>query len=192
MLAFDAVDDPASNVPRVDDVGGEDLIRVRQKEVGPRQVGRAPLVERQSIEQMMASSREHSEQDIVRLPPDEERSIVHQALTDHFRKTLDEPIPALGNQTPRKAVKTAKGRKKVIAWLKMLENQSAQQRPEEAPTTSRGCGENSALATSGGDRIEAGRSAMRKGFGVWGSAWRTRSRLLGQNLCGRFWWYGSL
>ena len=61
-------------------------------------LARAPLVERQSIEQMMASSREHSEQDIVRLPPDEERSIVHQALTDHFRKTLDEPIPALGGQ----------------------------------------------------------------------------------------------
>jgi len=82
------------------------------------QAGIAPLVERQSIEQMMASSREHSEQDIVRLPPDEERSIVHQALTDHYRNTLDEPIPALGNQTPREAVKTAKGRKKVIAsWL---------------------------------------------------------------------------
>jgi hypothetical protein len=52
---------------------------------------------------MMASSREHSEHDIVRLPPDEERIIVHQALTDHYRNTLDEPIPALGNQTPRKA-----------------------------------------------------------------------------------------
>ena len=118
-------------------------------------LARAPLVERQSIEQMMASSREHSEQDIVRLPPDEERSIVHQALTDHFRKTLDEPNPALGGQTPREAVKTAKGR---IAWLKMLENKSAQERSEDP-----GCGENSALATSGGDRIEAGRSAMRKG-----------------------------
>ena len=74
---------------------------------------------------------EHSEQDIVRLPPDKERSIVHQALTDHFRKTLDDPIPALKHKTPRKAVQTAKGRKKVIAWLKMLENQSAQQRPED-------------------------------------------------------------
>ena len=94
-------------------------------------LARTPLVERQSIEQIMASSREHSEQDIVRLPPDEERSIVHQALTDHYRKTLDEPIPALGNQTPREAVKTAQGRKKVIAWLKMLENQSAQQGPED-------------------------------------------------------------
>ena len=66
-------------------------------------LARAPRVERQSIEQMMASSREHSEQDIVCLPPDEERSIVHQALTDHYRKTLDEPIPALGNQTPAAA-----------------------------------------------------------------------------------------
>ena len=94
-------------------------------------LARAPLVERQSIEQMMASSREHSEQDIVRLPPDEERSIVRQALTDHYRNTLDEPIPVLGNQTPRKAVKTAKGRKKVIAWLKILENQSARQGPED-------------------------------------------------------------
>jgi hypothetical protein len=40
---------------------------------------------------------------------------------------LDEPIPSLGNQSPRKAAKTAKGREKVIAWLKMLENHSAQQ-----------------------------------------------------------------
>ena len=71
---------------------------------------------------MMASSREHSEQDIVRLPPDEERSIVHQAPTDHDRNTLDEPIPALGNQTPRKAVKTAKGRKKVIKGDRVAED----------------------------------------------------------------------
>jgi hypothetical protein len=34
--------------------------------------------------------------------------------------------------------------------------------------TSRGCGENSALAASGGDRIETGSSAMRKGFYVLG------------------------
>ena len=151
-----------------------------------------PLVERQSIEQMMASSREHSEQDIVRLPPDEERSIV-QALTDHFRKTLDEPIPALGGQTPRKAVKTAKGRKKVIAWLNMLENQSARRVPRIrwAPTTSRGCGENSALATSGGDRIEAGVRQC-------GKARHLRQRMAnappspGPKSRGRFWWYGSL
>ena len=40
---------------------------------------------------------------------------------------------------------------------------AAASRGSDGPTTSGGCGENSALATSGGDRIEAGRSAMRKG-----------------------------
>ena len=79
---------------------------------------------------------------------------------DHYRKTLDEPIPALGGQTPRKAVKTAKGRKKVIAWLKMLGERmisAASRGFGGRPTISRGCGENSALATSGGDRIWTGR-----------------------------------
>jgi hypothetical protein len=89
---------------------------------------RAPLIERQTVEQMMASARERpSAQDALRLPPNEERRIIHQGLTDHYRRTLDEPIPSLGNQSPRKAAKTGKGREKVIGWLKMLENHSAQQ-----------------------------------------------------------------
>ena len=89
---------------------------------------RAPLIERQTVEQMMASPRDRSSaQDAPRLPPDEERRIIHQGLTDHYRRTLDEPIPSLGNQSPRKAAKTGKGREKVIGWLKMLENHSAQQ-----------------------------------------------------------------
>jgi hypothetical protein len=87
---------------------------------------RAPLVERQTVEQMMALSHDRSSaQDAPRLPPDEERRIIHQSLTDHYRRTLDKPIPSLGNQSPRKAVKTGKGREKVIGWLKMLENHSA-------------------------------------------------------------------
>ena len=32
------------------------------------------------------------------------------ALTDHYRRTLDDPIPALGNVSPRKAARTARGR----------------------------------------------------------------------------------
>ena len=72
---------------------------------------RAPLIERQTVEQMMASPRDRSSaQDALRLPPNEERRIIHQGLTDHYRRTLDEPIPSLGNQSPRKAAKTRKGR----------------------------------------------------------------------------------
>ena len=55
---------------------------------------RAPLIERQTVEQMMASPRDRSSaQDALRLPPNEERRIIHQGLTDHYRRTLDEPIP---------------------------------------------------------------------------------------------------
>ena len=55
---------------------------------------RAPLVERQTVEQMMALSRDRSSaQHALRLPPDEERRIIHQSLTDHYRRTLDERIP---------------------------------------------------------------------------------------------------
>ena len=80
----------------------------------------APLIE------MMASPRDRSSaQDAPHLPPNEERRIIHQGLTDHYRRTLDEPIPSLGNLSPRKAAKTGKGREKAIDWLKMLENHSA-------------------------------------------------------------------
>ena len=88
----------------------------------------APLIERQTVEQMMASPPDRSSaRDALGLPPNEERHIIHQGLTAHYRRTLDEPIPSRGNQSPRKAAKTRKGREKVIAWLKMLENHSAQQ-----------------------------------------------------------------
>ena len=46
-------------------------------------------------------------------------------LAAAYRQTLDEPIPSLDNQSPRKAAKKGKGREKVIAWLKMLENHAA-------------------------------------------------------------------
>jgi hypothetical protein len=77
---------------------------------------------------MMASSREHSEHDIVRLPPDEERIIVHQALTDHYRNALHEPTPAPGNQTPRKSGQDCE---RPEEGDRVAENQSAQQRPED-------------------------------------------------------------
>ena len=46
-------------------------------------------------------------------------------LDEHYRATLDQPIGMLGNVTPRAAVKTKKGREKVVEWLKHLEIGSA-------------------------------------------------------------------
>jgi hypothetical protein len=59
------------------------------------------------------------------LSPDEERALIHQGIDDHYRGLLDQPIPALGGKSPRAAAKTPKGREKVAAWLKTLENHSA-------------------------------------------------------------------
>lgn len=85
-------------------------------------------VERQTVEQVMASAdRTGGKTEKPMISPEEEREIVHETLTDHYTRVLDEVVPPFGNTTPRKAVKSAKGREKVIVWLKMLENHSAQQ-----------------------------------------------------------------
>ena len=89
-----------------------------------------PLAERVDLERMLAAERPPPEPS--GLSPEEERALVHQGLDDHYRRVLDEPIPALGGKSPRAAAKTAKGREKVAAWLKMLENHSAR-RPAGDP-----------------------------------------------------------
>jgi hypothetical protein len=94
---------------------------------------RTPLIERQTVEQMISRSprRPTGSSEPPPLPPDEMKRIVHQGMTDHYRRTLDEPIPALGNRLPRQAVKTARGKDKVIAWLKMLENSTGRRDPDD-------------------------------------------------------------
>ncbi|MGK7863085.1 hypothetical protein [Falsiroseomonas sp. E2-1-a4] len=87
---------------------------------------RAPLLERVDLDHMLAEGKGSPRQGSG-LPPEIEREVFSKALDDHYRRVLDEPIPALGNRTPRAAVKTAKGRDKVVAWLKLLENGGARQ-----------------------------------------------------------------
>jgi hypothetical protein len=40
----------------------------------------------------------------------------------HYRRVMEEPLPAIGNISPREAVASAEGRERVIGWLKYLEN----------------------------------------------------------------------
>jgi hypothetical protein len=65
----------------------------------------------------------------LELPPEEERRLIHASLDRHYRHTLETPVPALGNLTPREAARTAKGRAKVVAWIKMLENHASHEDP---------------------------------------------------------------
>ena len=83
------------------------------------------LTEIETLEQVMAGrdGDEHLDQ-ASDLPAELQAELVHGALTDHYRKTLDEPIPALGDLSPRAAAQTAAGRRKVADWLKHIENQT--------------------------------------------------------------------
>jgi hypothetical protein len=83
----------------------------------------APLTERQTVEQVMANRpAKRTKGASSSIPPEEERRIVQASLDAHYREQLDEPVPMLGDITPRQAAATAGGRKKLAAWLKLLEN----------------------------------------------------------------------
>lgn len=85
-----------------------------------------PLVEARTVAQLMASPRaEESEELSSGLSPDEERAVLQANMDRYYMNLLDESVPTLGNMTPRRAAKSAKGREKLVAWLKLLENGAA-------------------------------------------------------------------
>lgn len=57
--------------------------------------------------------------------PEEQAAMILAVMDRHYRETLRQPVPALGNKTPVQAVKTKVGRARVIAWLKELERNTA-------------------------------------------------------------------
>ena len=85
------------------------------------------LTEHTDMDQMLAEERPPPAP--TGLSPEQERALVHQGMDEHYRRVLDEPIPALGGKSPRAAAKTPKGREKVAAWLKTLENHAAYRPP---------------------------------------------------------------
>lgn len=84
---------------------------------------RSPLTEIQTAEQAMAESA-GGPSEPTGVSPEEANRIVRDTLDAHYRETLDLPVKMLGGVSPRAAARTAKGREKVVVWLKYLENQS--------------------------------------------------------------------
>ena len=86
-----------------------------------------PVVEAKTVEEMMDSPAAKGE--LPQLPgvsPEEERKFVHESLDRHYRAVLDQPVPALGDVSPRDSAKTTDGRERLVGWLKGLENANAQ------------------------------------------------------------------
>ena len=84
-----------------------------------------PLTTIRTIEQLMAE-REAGPAPSAddEIPPEVAAQITREYMDRHYRETLDAPVPALGGKSPRQAARTPAGRKKVIEWLKLIENRS--------------------------------------------------------------------
>lgn len=93
-----------------------------------------PLTEIRTLAQMLADDAGHNEQDEgPDLPPGEVERVVHEMLAREYGKALDQPVPMLGDRTPRALARTKAGRPKVAEWLKYLENGSAKSRETGDP-----------------------------------------------------------
>jgi len=83
-----------------------------------------PSVKTETVDQIMAS-RDTAQPKEFDISEEERCAIIHEQMDRHYRDVLDQPVPMLGNETPRAAVKTDSGRIKVVDWLKMMENRTA-------------------------------------------------------------------
>lgn len=50
--------------------------------------------------------------------------MLREQMREHWRAWLDQPIPALGNKSPRQCARTPQGREKLEALLLDFENRS--------------------------------------------------------------------
>lgn len=72
-----------------------------------------------AIKEHRASGRSAKSDEV---PEDVQREVVGQYLRDYYARWLDDKIPALGGKSPRKAVRTKRGRAQVAELLKDIEN----------------------------------------------------------------------
>lgn len=84
-----------------------------------------PLTEIETIEQAAQNRKGPPPPEPV-IPPEMATELIHGVLDKHYRETLDQPVEMLGNLTPHEATQSAQGRKKLVEWLKLIENRSAQ------------------------------------------------------------------
>lgn len=85
----------------------------------------APLAEIQTVEQMRAAApRGGAATPEPPIPPEAQAELAHGMLDRQYRSLLDEPVPMLGDRTPRAAARSARGRRDLAVWLKHLENRS--------------------------------------------------------------------
>jgi hypothetical protein len=69
-----------------------------------------------------ASTRPRAPEPEPALDPAVMAEVLNRMKEAHYRRTLDEPVPMLGNRTPRECARSKQGRKKLANWIKEIEN----------------------------------------------------------------------
>ncbi len=82
----------------------------------------------EDVEQALQHAPKTTKKEESSIPIEEQRKMLGEFYEQHYRKWLDEPVPALGNRTPRHAASLKTMRPKVVALLKDFEGHSERQR----------------------------------------------------------------
>ena len=86
------------------------------------------VISYEDVEQAIKRAPQTTKPKEPNMPIDAQHKILGEYYENHYRKWLDEPVPALGNRTPRQAAKLKTVRPKLIALLKDFESRSERQR----------------------------------------------------------------
>jgi hypothetical protein len=85
------------------------------------------LLQRQGAQSAQREQPEREQADLAAEP--EVQAMLREALRSHYRSWVDQRVPALGNRTPRKAVRDADGREAVEALVAQIERDTARMNP---------------------------------------------------------------
>ena len=82
----------------------------------------------EDVGQALKRAPERPKKEIPEIPPEGQKELLGRFYEEHYHKWLDEPLPALGNRTPRHAAKLKTVRPRMIALLKNFESRAERQR----------------------------------------------------------------
>jgi hypothetical protein len=71
---------------------------------------------------------ERPKEPVPEVPPEVKAEVLGRFYEEHYRKWLDEPVPALGDRTPRHAATLKTVRPKLVTLLKDFESRAERQR----------------------------------------------------------------
>jgi hypothetical protein len=98
-----------------------------------REAVRFRVISYEDVGQALKRTPEAVKRETLEIPPELQAEVLGRFYEDHYRKWLDEPVPALGNRTPRHAAKLKTIRPKLIALLKDFESRTERQRRAGQP-----------------------------------------------------------